>query len=107
MATLPGRYSLGEGAFTIISDQPETNDYRYEETDTNGEASTGSFRAMAERGELRYFLMPHPGALGRPGHRSSQERILGYVSRTWENVSLAAGLPPGSLYRYPGRQTEP
>jgi 4-amino-4-deoxy-L-arabinose transferase-like glycosyltransferase len=69
--------------------------------------STGSFRAMAERGELRYFLMPHPGALGRPGHRSSQERILGYVSRTWENVSLAAGLPPGSLYRYPGRQTEP
>jgi hypothetical protein len=28
VATLPGRYSLGEGAFTIISDQPETNDYR-------------------------------------------------------------------------------
>ena len=69
--------------------------------------STDSFRVMAERGELRYFLMPHPGTLGRPGHHSSQEHILGYVSRTWETVSLATGLPAGSLYRYPGRQTEP
>ena len=62
-------------------------------------------RAMAERGELWYFLMPRPGAPITPLERSSQEHILGYVSRTWENVSLAAGLPAGSLYRYPERQT--
>jgi len=67
--------------------------------------STDSFRAMAERGELWYFLMPRPGAPVTPLERSSQEHILGYVSRTWENVSLAAGLPAGSLYRYPERQT--
>ncbi len=62
--TLPGRYSLGEGAFTIISDQPETNDYGYEETDSNGEASTGSLRAVHLRDDLYLAqVMPDDGGI--------------------------------------------
>ena len=68
--------------------------------------STNSFRAMVERGELRDFLMPRPGAPGGPGGRSPQEHILHFVRRTWENVSLAANLPPGTLYRYPGQDAK-
>ena len=64
VATLPGRYSLGEGAFTIISDQPETNDNRYEETDTNGEATTGSFRANHLRDDFYLAqIMPDDGGI--------------------------------------------
>ena len=69
--------------------------------------STDSFSAMIERGELRYFLMPRPAAPGGPGDRSPQEHILHFVRRTWENVSLAANLPPDTLYRYPNQHARP
>ncbi len=59
-----------------------------------------SFRQMAELGELRYFLMPD---LRRQGGRSSQPAILGDVADRWEDVSLPAGLPRRSLYRYSDR----
>ncbi|MFH1141460.1 MAG: hypothetical protein V1724_07365, partial [Chloroflexota bacterium] len=61
-----------------------------------------SFRAMLERGELRYFLMPgapSPASLGGP---QAQQAILGQIRQTWEDVSGAARMPPGSLYRFRG-----
>jgi len=66
-----------------------------------------SFRAMVEREDLRYFLMPRPSAPGGPGGRSPQEHILNLVRSTWENVSMAANLPTETLYRYPGQDARP
>lgn len=43
--TLPGRFSLGEGAFMVITDQSGSKDSPYQETDPGGEMSTSSFRA--------------------------------------------------------------
>ncbi|MBI4199856.1 MAG: glycosyltransferase family 39 protein [Chloroflexi bacterium] len=62
--------------------------------------SVEAFRAMAERGELRYFLMPQQAAPGGPPGPRSQDAILGTIRRTWQDVSLPAGLKPGTLYRY-------
>ncbi|MBI4236056.1 MAG: glycosyltransferase family 39 protein [Chloroflexi bacterium] len=62
-----------------------------------------SFRTMAERGELRYFLVSGqggPGAPGGPPGGLGTQSILDYVRREWEDVSGAAGLPQGTLYRY-------
>lgn len=62
--TLPGRYSLGEGAFTVITDQPGSNDYLYQETDSGGEMSTGSFRAIHLRDDLYLAqVMPDDGGI--------------------------------------------
>lgn len=69
-----------------------------------------SFRAMAERGELRYFLMPGQDGQGvmpgTPG-RTPQEGILDYVRRHWEDVSRAAGLPQTTFYRYRASRGQP
>ncbi|MBI4297596.1 MAG: glycosyltransferase family 39 protein [Chloroflexi bacterium] len=67
--------------------------------------TVASFREMVERGELRYFLMPTPGGTGGaggPGGQPQQGPILSYIRNNWQDVSRAAGLPPGSLYRYRG-----
>ena len=63
-----------------------------------------SFRDMVERGELRYFLMPtqqSPGGQG-PGGLRPQEAILSEIRQTWEDVSAAARMPPGTLFRFRG-----
>ena len=75
-----------------------------------------SFRGLAERGELHYFLVA-PGEAGAtavtapaggearapmPRQPQGQFLILVYVRAEWEDVSVAAGLPPGTLFRYPG-----
>jgi 4-amino-4-deoxy-L-arabinose transferase-like glycosyltransferase len=80
-----------------------------------------TFRAMADRGELRYFLIsegppgfpPPPGArppgappqgAGRPPGPppGAQQAILTYIRAQWQDVSVEAGLPAGTLYRYRG-----
>ena len=61
--------------------------------------SLDSFRSMVQRGELRYFLMPRERALGRQIGPSSHDRILEEIRLNWEDLSLAAGLPPGTIYR--------
>ena len=61
--------------------------------------SLDSFRSMVQRGELRYFLMPRERALGRQIGASSQDRILEEIRLNWEDVSLAVGLPPCTIYR--------
>jgi len=61
--------------------------------------SLDSFRSMVQRGELRYFLMPRERALGRQIGSSSHDRILEEIRLNWEDLSLAAGLPPGTIYR--------
>ena len=64
-----------------------------------------SFSSMAERGEVRYFLAPGPGAAGRPrgaGGGGLQEDIVGQIRLTWDDVSREARLAPGSLYRLRG-----
>ena len=66
-------------------------------TDTVFTPST--FEAMARAGKLRYFLMP-ASAGGAP--QNAQRAILDYIRLTWQDVSLAARLPTGTLYRYPG-----
>ncbi len=65
--------------------------------------SLDSFRAVVERGRMRYFLMPDqssPGAAAAGPGRSHQQRILEYIRRDWEDVSRDAGLPSGTLYRW-------
>jgi hypothetical protein len=57
-----------------------------------------TFEAMARAGELRYFLMP-ASAGGAP--QNTQRAIFDYIRLTWQDVSLAARLPAGTLYRYP------
>ena len=72
-----------------------------------------SFRDMASRGELRYFLAPATTdtAIGRrtsrpppggqqPFDREPQALILDYVRSEWLDVSKTATLPPGTLFRY-------
>ncbi|MDP3063852.1 MAG: hypothetical protein Q8O40_11685, partial [Chloroflexota bacterium] len=59
-----------------------------------------SLREMAERGELRYFLMPGQGGPSGPGGRPPQAGVLDYVRREWKDVSPDAGLPYGTLYHY-------
>ena len=53
---------------------------------------------MAISGKLHYFVMP-ASAGGAP--QNTQRAILDYIRLTWQDVSLAAGLPAGTLYRYP------
>lgn len=88
--------------------------------------TAGEFRRMAERGELRYFLiesgppggpppatnqpspplgggvpqLPQGAARPIPGNQS--QAIANYVRTVWEDVSWAVGLPNGSLFRYRG-----
>lgn len=72
-------------------------------TGTDPIFSPSSIRAMAQQGELHYFLMAPPGATGgqpQPIGRSPQQAILDYIRRDWEDVSRIAGLPQGVLYRY-------
>ena len=57
----------------------------------------GSFQEMVTAGKLRYFLMPGT-AVGTP--QNAQRAILDYIRLTWQDVSLAARLPAGTLYRY-------
>ncbi|MDO8750697.1 MAG: glycosyltransferase family 39 protein [Dehalococcoidia bacterium] len=61
-----------------------------------------SFRAMVERGELRYFLMPGSTPPAGPGGGQPQEAILREIRQTWEDVSAAARMLPGTLYRFRG-----
>jgi hypothetical protein len=61
-----------------------------------------SFREAATNGS-HYFLMPlsrrsPQGASPNPGR---QRAIIGYVLRSWQDMSRQAGLPRGSLYRKP------
>ncbi|MEK7848739.1 MAG: hypothetical protein AAB270_07430, partial [Chloroflexota bacterium] len=58
-----------------------------------------SLQGMAREGKLRYFLLL--GATGGPGP-GPQGPVVESIRRTWKDVSLAAGLPPGTLYCYPG-----
>ena len=53
---------------------------------------------MAWVGGLRYFLMP---ASAGGASQNTQRAILDYIGLTWQDVSLAARLPTGTLYRYP------
>jgi 4-amino-4-deoxy-L-arabinose transferase-like glycosyltransferase len=59
-----------------------------------------SFREMAERGELRYFFIT--SFIGPSPDIRAQDDILRYITATWEDVSRAANLRPGTLFRYPG-----
>ena len=59
-----------------------------------------SFRDMAERGELRYFFIT--SFIGPSPDLRAQDDILRYITASWEDVSRAAGLRPGTLYRYTG-----
>ena len=61
-----------------------------------------SFRAMAERGGLRYFLMPGQQLGGGPPGDAQQQPIISYIQGTWRDVSEGVGLPRGSLLRYGG-----
>ncbi|MBI2919197.1 MAG: glycosyltransferase family 39 protein [Chloroflexi bacterium] len=63
-----------------------------------------SLEAMARQGKLRYFVMATSTApaLGRPQGPGPQGPILERIRRTWQDVSLQAGLPPGTLYRQRG-----
>jgi hypothetical protein len=58
-----------------------------------------SLAAMAQAGKLGYFLMPVGESEPRP---NPQLAILDSIRRTWQDVSVPAGLPRGTLYRYPG-----
>ena len=58
----------------------------------------GSFQAMVRAGKLRYFLMPGTAG-GVP--QNAQRAILDYIRLTWQDVSLSARLPAGTLFRYP------
>ncbi|MDP6135733.1 MAG: glycosyltransferase family 39 protein, partial [Arenicellales bacterium] len=73
-----------------------------------------SFRDMASRGELHYFLAPPStdtaiggGAFGPPpggqppfDNEPQQSLILDHVRAEWLDVSRTANLPPGTLFRY-------
>jgi hypothetical protein len=73
-----------------------------------------SFRDMASRGELHYFLAPTTadtaigGMASRPPLRDDrpfdrgepQSRILDYVRSEWLDVSGKANLAPGTLFHY-------
>ncbi len=82
-----------------------------------------TYRAMADRGALRYVLQsdrppgasppgiqgarppgaPPPGAGRPPGPpRGVQQAILTYIRAQWQDMSVEAGLPAGTLYRYRG-----
>ena len=58
-----------------------------------------SLAATAQAGKLGYFLMPIGESEPRP---NPQRAILDSIRRTWQDVSVPAGLPRGTLYRYPG-----
>jgi len=58
-----------------------------------------SLAAMARAGKLGYFLMPGGESDPRP---NQQRAILDSIRRTWQDVSIPAGLPRGTIYRYPG-----
>ena len=58
-----------------------------------------SLAAMARAGKLSYFLMPGGDSEPRP---NPQRAILDSIRRTWQDVSVPARLPGGTLYRYPG-----
>lgn len=64
--------------------------------------TVASFRAMVERGDLGYFLMPREAGTTGPSGRTQQGPILSYIRTTWRDVSRDAGLPQGSLFKYEG-----
>ena len=59
-----------------------------------------SFLAMASKGELRYFLMPSANNPPGAGVQGQQQPILNEIRTSWEDVSIDARLPGGTLYRY-------
>lgn len=63
-------------------------------------AAVASFRAMAERGDVRYFLMPGGQPAGGPQRLAQQEAIINDVRTTWQDVSQSAGLPQGTRFRH-------
>ncbi|MCD6358730.1 MAG: hypothetical protein J7L90_02090, partial [Dehalococcoidia bacterium] len=57
-----------------------------------------SFKAMVGEGKLCYFLLPGRNERVSAGNQGT---IVAYIRGEWQDVSLAAGLPRGTLYRYP------
>ncbi|MFC2022779.1 ArnT family glycosyltransferase [Chloroflexota bacterium] len=96
-----GTVNAREAAPFIIADVPAVAIGGF--TGSDPIFSTSSFRAIAQRGELRYFLMPRQSpsrASPQAPRLAPQQAILDSISRNWEDVSRAAGLPRGTLYRY-------
>ncbi|MBI4337914.1 MAG: glycosyltransferase family 39 protein [Chloroflexi bacterium] len=62
------------------------------------------FRSMVAAGELRYFLF-QPGSVpglptGGPQGQVERQRIATFIRTEWRDMSLEAGLPQGTLWRY-------
>ena len=101
-----GTVNAREAAPFIIADVPAVAIGGFSGSDPV--YSPSSFRAMAQRGELRYFLLSPQGvSVAQPQlpGRSPQQAILDYIRHDWEDVSRAAGLPLGTLYRYRSPQS--
>lgn len=89
--TLPGRYSLGEGAFTVVTAQTDGNDYRYEETDSSGETSAGSFRVIHLSDDLYLAqVMPDDGGIFAAYFRHPASWSLIPLTTTSAVIELAA-----------------
>ena len=65
--------------------------------------SLDAFKAMADRGEVRFFLMPSSWPTGYFGEDQRQPEIVAYVRAEWEDVSSEADLRFDSVYRYAGK----
>jgi 4-amino-4-deoxy-L-arabinose transferase-like glycosyltransferase len=62
-----------------------------------------SFLRMVNREHVKYFLVPAQNrspVLNSRFRVLSQANIITYVVNTWEDVSVLAGLPENTLYRY-------
>ena len=57
------------------------------------------FKAMVARGELRYMLLAQGNPGAPTGGQAVRTQISNEIRGRWEDVSLLAGLPGGTLYR--------
>jgi 4-amino-4-deoxy-L-arabinose transferase-like glycosyltransferase len=62
--------------------------------------SLESFNQMVAQGDLTYFLMAYDRPTARPSRIMGQELILNSIRTDWEDLSLDANLPSGTLYKY-------